>query len=307
MNSTSYFSPIWSWNQLALICLLFTLAAEPLLSAANLPRYDHVVVVIEENHSFKEILGPYSPAPFLRQLADDGAVLTRSFAITHPSQPNYIALFAGSTQGVVNDAVPAGTPFNTPNLAAELLAKGFTFAGFAQSLPQVGYLGEKYTTGDSKNRFVRKHCPWINWQSSTPGPSQLPPTVNLPFGNLFPVRENGDFSVLPTVSFVIPDERFDMHDGSIADADDWLRNNLSAYTQWAKDHNSLLIVTFDEDDGSQGNQIATIFYGAHLRTGRHSDKVDHYVLLRTLEDLFGLDHAGASATATPVTSVFLPN
>jgi acid phosphatase len=288
-------------------CLLaaaFLLDGATAVSAVTLPHYDHVVVVIEENHAFAEILGADSPAPYLRFLAADGAALTQSFAIVHPSQPNYLALFSGSTQGVIDDSEPAGTPFSTPNLGAELRAKGLSFAGFSQSLPQLGYNGKSFTVRPGEHRYERKHNPWVNWQANSPGPNQLPPAVNLPFENTFPIRPDADFSVLPTVSFVIPDERFDMHDGSIADADEWLRANLSAYAAWAKDHNSLLIVTFDEDDGSQANQIATIFYGANLQPGRHREHSDHYGVLRTLEDLFGLDHAGAAASAAPVTSVF---
>ena len=271
---------------------------------ASLPRYDHVVVVIEENHSFKEILGGHNPTPYLQFLAADGAYLEQSFAIGHPSQPDYLALFSGSTQGVTDDSVPEGTPYSTPNLGAELLAKGFTFAGFSQSMPQMGYNGKDFTPVSGENRYKRKHNPWVNWQSVKPGPNQLPPTTNLPFEGAFPTRSNADFSVLPTVAFVVPDQRFDMHDGSIEAADQWLRANISNYASWARDHNSLLIVTFDEDDRSQDNQIATIFYGAHVRPGGCPGKTDHYGVLRTLEDLFGLDHAGASATAAPIAGVF---
>jgi acid phosphatase len=271
---------------------------------AALPRYDHIVVVIEENHSFTEILGLNSRAPYLRFLADGGATLTQSFGIVHPSEPNYLALFSGSTQGVIDDSVPPGTPLSTPNLGAALFAKGLTFAGFSQSLPQLGFLGVSATTAPGEHQYERKHNPWSNRQSVTPGPHQLPPWTNLPFEHTFPTRPDGDFSVLPTIAFVIPDERYDMHDGSITAADDWLRAHLSAYAGWAQAHNSLLIVTFDEDDGSQGNRIPTIFYGAHLRPGRHKIKTDHYGLLRTLEDLYGLDHAGASARATPLAGIF---
>lgn len=285
----------------AITLLLLPIA---LRAAPSLPRYDHVIVVIEENHSFSEILGPDSPAPYLRFLAATGAVLTQSFAVTHPSQPNYLALFSGSTQGTTSDSVPAAWPFSTPNLGAELIAKGLTFGGFSQSQPQVGYNGKAFSTVLLQHHYERKHNPWVNWQSVTPGPNQLPPTVNLPFAHAFPTLPKADFSVLPTVAFVIPDEQCDMHDGSISAGDDWLRANLSAYAEWAKTHNSLLIVTFDEDDGSQNNQIATIFYGAHLRPGRHHEKTNHYGLLRTIEDIYGLDHAGASASAIPITSVF---
>lgn len=272
--------------------------------AASLPHYDHIVVVIEENHAFREILGVDSPAPYMRFLASEGATLTQFYAIAHPSQPNYLALFSGSTQGVTDDSVPPGPPFTTPNLGAELRAKGLTFAGYSQSLPATGFNDKSFSSVAGEHHYERKHNPWTNWQSAAPGPNQLPESVNRPFESEFPTHPDADFSSLPTIAFVIPDEQFDMHDGSIAAADEWLRANLSAYATWARDHNSLLIVTFDEDDGSEANRIATFFYGAHLRAGRHSGKTDHYGLLRTLEDLCGLDHAGAAATAAPIAGIF---
>jgi hypothetical protein len=82
--------------------------------------------------------------------------------------------------------------------------------------------------------------------------------------------------------------------------DSWLKNNLSGYVQWAKTHNSLLIVTWDENDGSAGNQIPTIFVGPMVKTGHYSENINHYNVLRTLEDMYGLSHVGNSATATPI-------
>lgn len=68
----------------------------PVLRAV--PQPAHTVVVVMENHSYADIIG--NPAtPFINALARQGALFTRSFAITHPSEPNYLALFSGSTQG----------------------------------------------------------------------------------------------------------------------------------------------------------------------------------------------------------------
>jgi phosphatidylinositol-3-phosphatase len=120
------------------------------------------------------------------------------------------------------------------------------------------------------------------------------------------------YSDLPTVSFVIPNLTHDMHDGripeNIAAGDAWLRQNLDGYSQWAKQHNSLLILTFDEDDhGPFGltdpasldvwrrNRIATLFVGDHIKSGeyREGKGITHVNLLRTLEAMYGLDKAGA--------------
>jgi hypothetical protein len=107
----------------------------------------------------------------------------------------------------------------------------------------------------------------------------------MPF-SMFPA----DYSKLPEVAFVVPNLNDDMHDGPISQGDQWLHDNLDAYAQWAKAHNSLLIVTWDENDGSSPtNQIATFAVGAHVKAGQTSSQpVTHYSVLRTIEDAFNL-------------------
>jgi hypothetical protein len=105
---------------------------------------------------------------------------------------------------------------------------------------------------------------------------------------------------LPTVSFVIPNLNNDMHDGTVAQADAWLRRHLDRYVRWARTHNSLLIVTWDEDDNSQDNQIPTIVTGQPVKPGSYAEQIDHYSVLRTLEDLYGLPDVGSSASAAPI-------
>ncbi len=274
----------------------FLLATRPAQAAVAPP--DHVVLVIEENHSYSEFLGPSSPATYIKSLAASGASFTSSYAIEHPSQPNYLDLFSGSNQGTGSDTIPANTPFTTPNLGAQMIAAGYTFTGYSESLPSAGSLVTSYTTVSGQNQYVRKHNPWSDWQAPSPAPNQLPASTNQPF-SAFP----GNFASLPTLSVVVPNEQNDMHDGTISAGDAWLQNNIDAYRQWAATHNSLLIVTWDEDDSSASNQIATIFYGPMITTGQYSQTINHYSVLRTLEDLYGLLYAGNAATAAPLSSV----
>ena len=98
---------------------------------SQLPVPDHVVCVIFENHSYDQILGN-SAAPYLNGLVRDSAtaLFTRSYALTRPSQPNYLMLFSGSDQGITNNGVPKNLPFTTLNLGAGLLQAGRTFAGY---------------------------------------------------------------------------------------------------------------------------------------------------------------------------------
>lgn len=262
-------------------CLVW--AASP-LEAKGIPKPDHLVVVMEENHSYSEIIGN-SNAPYINSLAQSGALFTNSFAITHPSQPNYLDLFSGSNQGVTDDSCPH-TFRKVKNEEGELLKAMLTFAGYSEGLPRRG------SKVCDQGEYARKHVPWTNFTND-------PARLNLPFSS-FPT----DYSKLPTVSWVIPDLLDDMHDGTIAEGDTWLDNNLSGYVSWAQAHNSLLIVTWDEDDGSQNNQVATIFVGPMVKTGQYGEKVDHYTVLRTIEAMYGLKPLGNAAARKPIKDVW---
>jgi phosphatidylinositol-3-phosphatase len=255
-------------------------------AASTLPTPAHIVVVAEENRSNANIIGNKS-APYLNSLANNGAVMTQSYAETHPSEPNYLALFAGNTLGLTSDACPVNGGA-APNLASELLAAGYTFTGFAESLPSVG------STTCSAGRYARKHAPWVNF-------SNVPPASSVPF-SAFP--SPSDYGRLPTVSFVIPNLDNDMHDGSIAQGDTWLYNNLSAYAGWATANNSLLVITWDEDDNSGNNQIPTIIVGANVRPGAYAEPISHYNVLSTMQQMYGLPKTGYAAMAPSISDIW---
>jgi len=279
---------------IALAMSALALSATPTLggSAPSLPRPDHIVMVIEENHSYSQIID--SPdAPYMNRLATQGAVFTQSFGVTYPSQPNYLALFSGSTQGITDNSCPH--TFTTPNLGHALIAEGLTFAGYSEDLPSVGSLI------CSVGLYARKHNPWVNWQDSVA--NGLPGSANVPLTD-FPT----EYSTLPTVSVIVPNQVNDMHHGNNPEAiqtgDRWLREHLDAYVQWAQEHNSLLIVTWDEDNKKENNRIVTLFVGPMVQTGRYEQRITHYNVLRTIEDLYGLPHAGASADAAPIVPIW---
>lgn len=225
--------------------------------------------------------GPASSAPYLRSLAAGGASFTNSHGVIHPSQPNYIALFSGSTQGVTGDACPADLG-GRANLGRQLLDAGLRFGWYSEGLPSAGF------SGCGSGRYARKHNAAVDF-------SNLPASANQPF-SAFP----GDFTRLPTLSFVVPDLCNDMHDCSIATGDSWMRTHLDAYAQWTRTHNSLLVVTFDEDDFTASNQIPTLFAGPMVRPGAYPEAVNHYRLLRTLEAMYGLPALGRAASNTPI-------
>jgi hypothetical protein len=287
-------SPFYCSLLAGFILLTFSFAAASLSMAqrdseaevplpAAMPVPAHVVVVIEENHGYSQIIG--SPqAPYINTLASEGALFTNSHAITHPSEPNYLALFSGSTQGITDDSCPH--TFSAANLGSELIAAKKTFTGYAEGLPSTG------STVCTSGEYARKHAPWTDF-------SNVPSGDNKPFSS-FPTT----FTNLPTISWVVPDLLDDMHDGTIQQADSWLQTHLQAYVTWAKTHNSLLIITWDEDEGTTTNQVASIFVGPMVKPGKYGEYINHYNVLRTLEAIYGLPYAGKSASVTMITDVW---
>ena len=269
---------------LVLIGAALTAAAPTAQAATSVPRFDHIVLVMFENKASSQITA--SSAPYFKSLAAQGASFTQSYAITHPSQPNYLALFSGGTQGVTNDDCPK--TFTGNNLGNQLIAAGLTFKGYSESMPSNGY------TGCSSGTYKRKHNSWVDF-------ANVPAASNLTYAS-FP--SSGNYASLPTVAFVIPNMCNDMHDCSIGTGNAWLQNNLDAYAQWAKTHNSLLIVNFDEDNSLSLNRVYTTFAGAHVTTGSYPAKITHYTVLRTIEAAYGLPGIGSAASASPITNVW---
>ena len=289
---------------LAAIHLSAQAVIPPALSwPSNFPVYDHIVIVIEENKNYEEIIGNNN-APYINDvLKKEGANLTQMYAEEHHSEGNYFWLFSGNNQkvGYLND-IPQSA-INATNLGSELIRTGHSFKGYSEGLPEIG------STVAKQGLYARKHCPWVSF-SNLPNGHTIADSSNLRFAQDFPT----DFSNLPTVAFVIPNLANDMHDGrpktSIPAGDRWLRRSLDAYYQWAKQHNSLLILTFDESDEStfiggvtnpadrdprKRNRILTILAGARIKPGNYpEDKgVTHVNLLRTLEAMYKLNKSGA--------------
>lgn len=251
--------------------------------ARPVPHFAHIVVVVEENHSYPDVIAS-ADAPYINRLAASGALLARSFAITHPSEPNYLALFSGSTHGVDSDACPL--TFAAGNLATQLSSRGESFAAYSESLPSPGF------SGCSAGSYARKHAPWTDFRN-------VPAAVGRPM-TAFPA----DFDRLPRVAFVVPNLDDDMHDGTVAEGDSWLQSHLGRYVTWARTHDSLLIVTWDEDDDSANNHIPGLLAGAHVRPVRYGGRVDHYRMLRTLEAACGLPALGRARNRQPITSIW---
>src|SRR5271166_3546808 len=112
-------------------------AADALPWPPTLPRYDHIVIIVEENKDYEQIIGNQA-APYLNKLATEGANFVRMFGEEHNSEGNYFWLFSGSNQNVgFHDEVPR-SKFTASNLGEQLIKKGLSFKGYAESLPAIG-------------------------------------------------------------------------------------------------------------------------------------------------------------------------
>jgi hypothetical protein len=256
--------------------------AEVAKAITALPKPDHVVIVMLENKRYDSVIG-HPQTPWVSSLAKNWANMTRFHGETYPSQPNYLALFSGSTQGVTDNKCPHNLG-NRPNLGRQLIDAGYSFTGYAEDLPRVGFTG---CTSPNK-KYVRRHNPWVNF-------SNVPAAANQPYTK-FPK----DYDKLPTLSFVVPNLCHDMHDCPKAQADAWLKKEFAPYISWATKNNSLFILTFDEDNRTDDNHIPTIVAGAGVKRGQYAPKLDHYHLLRTLQEIYGLKPLGYSAKRPPL-------
>ena len=264
----------------AALTLLLGAAALAPAASARLPRPDHVVVVIEENHTLAEVMGRPG-ASYLQQLTHRGLLFSNAHGVTHPSLPNYLALFAGVTNTNGDGCPPAGIDTHAPNLGSELFAARLSFAGYSEGLPAAG--SDVCWAGP----YARKHAPWVDF-------ANVPPAANLPMTS-FPA-----FDKLPTVAFVVPNVDNDMHDGTVEQADAWAHVHIGPLIQWAQKHNTLVIFTWDEGY-SPDNSIPILFVGPMVSPGYAARRVNHYNVLHTIEAMYGLLPTGRAAGAAVIT------
>ena len=325
---------------LAAIAAIGGLGAQARASVpVGIPQPAHVVVVMEENANYDQIVGDTTDAPYINNTLLNGAlVFTNSHGVEHPSQPNYLDFFAGGNQGINDangtaanplnfgpganysgDAFPSSTnfnnftslPFTGANLGSELAAANVSFTQYAENLPvdsngnvNISTIDNATTGAAMTNGYARRHDPVVNWVATNPTGNQLPLSADQPFTNIN--WQGTNFSSLPKVSLIIPNTIDDGHDGSstavrVANTDHFLQTQLANYVTWAKTNNSLLIVTWDENDYVEAsNQILTVMAGdpSLFQAGTSNQNVNHYNFLRTIEDMYGTGYAGASATAS---------
>jgi phosphatidylinositol-3-phosphatase len=262
----------------------------PTATSQPVTQYKNVFLVVEENHSFSEVVGNTS-MPYLNSLISNYGLATQYFANTHPSIGNYFVLTTG-TVVTNNEAVPPAT-VTANNVVREVLAANKTWKSYAESLPSVGYVG-----GD-QFPYAQHHNPFVFLQDAI-DPTQV--------NNIVPFTQFAtDLAAnqLPNFSFIVPNQLNNAHDGTLAEADLWLHKNIDPLIKspsFQKD--GLLIITFDESDFSDlqhgGGHIATVVVSAHAKKGFRSTKFyQHESTLREMLHALGISTFPGNAANVP--------
>src|SRR5215470_12013888 len=301
--------------------------ASPQPAAAS--HYDHIFVIVEENHSFTDVIGNPA-APNLNALASAYGLATNYFGVTHPSEPNYVALLGGSPFAVNSDDAYYVQQVHAPSLISELDHAHISWKAYLQGSPQPGYQGICYPANcngepDKDPLYVSKHDGIQNYTTSLNAADW---SRQVPIGQLGRDLRSGN---VPAFNYVIPDECHDQHGDPpycidsgntgggdpqdqrlVAFGDHYLGHLVALITGasfWAKGNNAIDIVYDEGDDNAHGGgQVANVVVTSHgPRHLADPAAYSHYSLLQTIQRNFGLpclQHTCDTAAVKPMTPLF---
>ena len=259
--------------------------------AGGMPKFSHVLIVMIENKEFGDVVGNRK-MPNFNRWADQYALLTRYYAITHPSLPNYLALVGGDFFGIQSDCIDCFV--SAPSLADLLEAGGRSWKAYIEGLPAAGFLGS------FSGRYAMKHNPFVYFEAIRKDPARLNRSV-VPLTEL---EVDLDKDSLPDYAFIVPDMCNSAHDCGLDITDAWLGRVIGPILQSPSfGDTGLLVLTFDEGTTDQsccgrpplarGGRIATVLISRLVKPGyRDSTAYSHYSLLKTILGSWGLGDLG---------------
>jgi hypothetical protein len=248
----------------------------------------HIATIVMENEEADAVIGNRK-APYINRLARRGGLATSSYAITHPSLPNYLALTSGSTHGVTSDCTSCHVAAR--NIADQLDAAHLSWRAYMEDLPSPCFKGA------GAGGYAKKHDPFMYYDDIAGSPARCRRVV--PFSALARDLRRGS---LPAYSFIAPNLCHDGHDCGIGEADRFLSGFVPSLLPALGPH-GYLVLTWDEGSsdagccgGARGGRIATIVVGPDVRAGaRAARPIDHYGVLGSVEDSLRLPRLGAAA------------
>ncbi|HTX89579.1 MAG TPA: alkaline phosphatase family protein [Anaerolineales bacterium] len=273
----------------------------PPTAVPPVPDFAHIIVILFENHEFDVVIDNHQ-MPNYNGLAERYSLLTQYYAVTHPSLPNYIALFGGDTFGITSDCSKCFV--NAPSLPDQLEATGKTWKAYLEDMPSPCYIGDTAT-------YVQKHDPFIYFDPIRLDAARCGRSV-VPLTQLSGDLASGAF---PDFAFIMPNICNSAHDEyinpacSVKTADEWLGNMVyELQTDLDPTGESYLIaVTWDEGQGNHsccglpkdaGGRVATLLISPQAKAGfQDPTPYTHYSLLKTIEAAWGLPYLGHAADA----------
>ncbi len=258
----------------------------------------HVFVILMENHSYTQVWNTAS-TPYITALGKAYTWASNYHAITHPSLPNYLDIYGGSNYGITTDCSPSSScHINARNLADNLQAKGLTWRFYEESMPAPCYL-------TSSGNYAPKHDPVVYFDDVRTNKTRCDSHV-VAYTAL--ATDLATLATTKNFSFITPNLCDDMHDCSVSTGDNWLKSHVPAILKSPAcvSAKCLVIITWDEDNGSSGNHVCTIFAGSGAKTAGYvsTKSYNHYSLLRTVEYIFGLPtQTTHDAAAVPMTDM----
>ena len=268
----------------------------PPVSANAVPSFGHVVLVVEENHSYSQVIGN-TGMPYLNSLASQYGLATQYFANAHPSIGDYFELTTGTL--AVTDDTFTGT-VNVNNLARQLMTAGKSWKSYAESIPSQGYAG-----GDVYP-YVKRHNPFAYFTDVVNSTSEVQNLVSFSqFGRDLASNQ------LPNFSFIVPNLLDDAHDGPLEVADAWLQQNIGPLISNSTfQSDGLLIIVFDESSGGDnahgGGQVPMLVISSKAKQGYKSTTFfQHQSTLRLILQGLGVTaYPGNASTATGMGEFF---
>jgi hypothetical protein len=266
-------------------------------------HYTHVIWVFMENHSYNTIIGS-SQAPYINSLAKECGVAKNYHNISHPSLPNYVAATSGLSYSGIKQFESDCNPSTACSTSApSIFGQGESWKSYEESMPS------NCAQANSGEYAVRHNPP--PYFTTLSGCS----TFDVPYTQLASDLSAG---TLPAFSFITPNLIDDMHDGTIADGDTWLSNNLPVIFSSSEYQSGsvAVFVTWDEGEGGSSNKCATntTDVGCHVPTlvvspstasgTKSSTLFNHYSLLGTAEKLLMLPKLGQAATSKNMVKAF---
>jgi hypothetical protein len=222
-------------------------------------------------------------------MAQQGVLLTRSYGVTHPSLPNYLALIGGSTFGIRSDCTKCSV--NRNNLVDQLQSHGVSWKAYMESMPYACYKGAH------RGSYYKRHNPFMYFKNIRESYRRCHKVV--PLSQLTTDLSTGR---LPQFSWITPNICNDMHDCPVSVGDRWLRSWVPQIIS-KLGTNGIVILTFDEglDSTHGGGHIVTIIFGPGAKIGaKIATVVNHYSVLRLIESNWRLGHLRKANTATTI-------